>query len=217
MSSPLLSSLASYAELGVRHIISPDALDHLLFLLVLAAIYRRHDWRPALAVVTAFTVGHSLSLVLVTQAWLRPSIPLVEFLIPLTIVAASVENLWQQRRIVRGNHSRWRPVFATVFGLIHGAGFAGYLAALSVSDQWMPLIGFNLGIELGQLLVLAVAGGTLLLVDQLFHRLALMLAHRAPVASPGQALGFPWRLRVVSITVLLVAARVAATRWPVTS
>lgn len=207
--SAVLSTLFTFAEIGVRHIVSPDALDHLLFLLALAAIYRKQDWRPALAVVTAFTVGHSLSLALVASG--RTVVPahVIEFLIPVTIAAAGVENLWQRRQLLRGTHSRARPVFAALFGLVHGAGFAGYLDALSVGGKVLPLLGFNLGIEVGQVVVLAVAGIVLFAIDALLTRVAKRLAGAADVHT-----GFDWRLVSVSVGVTVVATRIAVSRWP---
>lgn len=204
-----MSTLLAFAEIGIRHIISLDALDHLLFLLALAAIYRRNDWRPALAVVTAFTIGHSLSLALVTSGRAVVPAPVIEFLIPVTIAAAGIENLWQRRSLLRGTHSRSRPVFAAVFGLVHGAGFAGYLDALSVSGKLVPLLGFNIGIEIGQIVVLAVAGVVLFAVDHALERLATSVSRTAsPLA------GFNWRVIGVSACVTVVATRLAASRWP---
>src|SRR5688500_13835383 len=146
-----LSALRSFIPLGFGHITAPGALDHIMFLLVLAAIYRWHEWRLAVVVVTAFTVGHSLTLAL---AVLRPgSLPdpgIVEFLIPLTIVATGIENI--VTRGLRENRVRVgrRALLAGGFGLVHGAGFAGYLAELFPGSIAAPLIGFNIGIELGQ-------------------------------------------------------------------
>src|SRR3989454_6597482 len=129
---------------------------------------------------------------------------LVEFLIPLTIVATCVENLVvrdRQRALWRG---RYRPVFAGVFGLVHGAGFANYLRDLFVAPIAVPLFGFNVGIELGQLVVLALAAVALGLLDR-----GIAALPRAPAVSH-------LRLRVVAVSALvaLVAARWAVARSP---
>jgi len=197
-----MSELWAFVTLGFRHITDLAAMDHILFLLALAVIYRLRDWRDALWVVSAFTVGHSVTLALaVTGALVLPT-RLIEFLIPVTIVATCVENLVVRNR--RG--SKWgghyRPVFAGVFGLVHGAGFANYLRSLFVDQVALPLFGLNVGIEVGQIVVLVLAGGALASLDRLLP----------PVTAPRGAL----RLRVVTVStvVALVAARWAVERSP---
>ena len=163
-----MSELATYVALGFRHITDLAAVDHILFLLALAAIYRLRDWRDALWVVSAFTVGHSVTLALAVSGALVLPTRLIEFLIPVTNVATCVENLVvrDRRRTVWGGHDR--PVFAGVFGLVHGAGFANYLRSLFVDQIALPLFGFNVGIELGQLTVVTA---TLLLLTGLDYTL----------------------------------------------
>ena len=199
-----MSEVGAYVSLGFRHITDLEAMDHILFLLALAAIYRLRDWRDSLWVVTAFTLGHSVTLALAVTGALVLPIRLIEFLIPVTIVATCVENLAvrdRQRALWGG---RYRPVFAGVFGLVHGAGFANYLRSLFVDRIALPLFGFNVGIELGQVVVLALAAGWLAVVDR-----ALALA----TARPG---GGVLRLRVVAVSgaVALIAAHWAVERSP---
>ena len=201
-----MSDFATYVTLGFRHITNLAAMDHILFLLALAAIYRLRDWRDSLCVVSAFTVGHSVTLALAVTGWLTLPARLIEFLIPLTIIATCIENLVvrDRRRAVWGG--RYRPGFAGVFGLVHGAGFANYLRSLFVDQVALPLFGFNVGIELGQIVVLAGAAGALLLLD----RLITLSASARPVG--GGAL----RLRTVAVSVVvaLVAASWAVERAP---
>lgn len=204
-----MSTLWVYAQIGFRHIVSPDALDHILFLVALAAIYRPRDWRPALAVVSAFTVGHSITLALAATNVLRLSPSLVEFLIPVTIAATGVENLVHRARLARGEHTRSRPLFAVIFGLVHGAGFAEYLRQLFVDDLTVPLLGFNLGIEAGQVLVLAVTGALLIGVDRVLAR--TVVTRSAPAS---ERIAFSYRLMAVSGLVSLVAVGIAVTRVP---
>ena len=110
-----MSELLTFMQLGFRHIVNLEAMDHILFLLALAAIYRPRDWRSALWVVTAFTVGHSVTLALaVTGAMVLP-IKLIEFLIPVTIVATCIENIIVRDRASAPLGRRYRPVFAAVF------------------------------------------------------------------------------------------------------
>jgi hypothetical protein len=129
----------------------------------------------------------------VTGALHMPT-PIIEFLIPVTIVATGVENLLVRDRASAPWRGRYRPVFAGVFGLVHGAGFANYLRDFFTDFIAVPLLGFNLGIELGQLLILAAAGLALAAVD-------LVLGHRVRVVA-------------VSATVVIVAATMAAARTP---
>jgi len=146
-----MSDLTSFIELGLRHILNLEALDHLLFLLALVAPYRCHDWRKLAQVVSAFTVGHTTTLALVATHHLALPTRWIEFLIPLTIVAGAAKNL-----VARPASFRWTaPVLAGAFGLIHGAGFASSLQGLFGEEVVRPLFGFNLGIELGQLVVVA--------------------------------------------------------------
>jgi HupE/UreJ protein len=200
-----MSELLAFIGLGFRHIVNPEAADHILFLLALAAIYRLRDWREALWVVTAFTVGHSVTLALaVTQTLVLPT-AWIEFLIPVTIVATGVENLLVHDRARALWGGRYRPIFSGVFGLVHGAGFANYLRSLFVDRVAVPLFGFNVGIELGQVLVLLVAALAFVAADRGLG--ALRRQDRWPS---------PLRLRVVSVSVvvILVAARWAVERAP---
>jgi hypothetical protein len=200
-----MSELLAFLQLGFRHITDLAALDHILFLLALAVIYHGRDWRDALWIVSAFTVGHSITLGLAVTGAVRLPTPLIEFLIPVTIVATGAENILVRRRERAPLGGRYRPVFAGAFGLVHGAGFANYLRSLFVGSIAVPLFGFNAGIELGQLVVLALAGVGLTLLDR------LLAATRTPDAS------IPvHRIRVVAVStvVVLVAAQMAVSRRP---
>jgi hypothetical protein len=199
-----MSDLATFINLGFHHIVNPEALDHILFLLALAAVYRRQDWRDALWVITAFTVGHSLTLALaVTGALVLPT-PIIEFLIPLTIVVTALENIAVRARAVTPWHGRYRAMFTAAFGLVHGAGFANYLRSLFDGPIAIPLFGFNVGIELGQILVLSVAAVFLSGIDR------ALSAHRTGLSSAAHR----WRVVGVSAAVVLVAARMAVERSP---
>src|SRR5438094_1795763 len=161
-----MSELAIYVELGFRHITDFKGADHILFLLALAAIYRWRDWRDCIWVATAFTVGHSLTLGLAVTNTLNLPSPWIEFMIPVTIVATGIENLLAREHGRRFGSGRYRPVLAGMFGLVHGAGFANYLRSLFVDHIALPLFGFNLGIELGQLCVLLLTFTGFAIVDR---------------------------------------------------
>jgi hypothetical protein len=199
-----MSELLAFIRLGFHHIVDLSAVDHILFLLALAAIYRGRDWRDSLWVVSAFTIGHSITLALAVTGALRLPTAIIEFLIPLTIVATGMENILVRSR-GRGLVPGARPLLAGLFGLVHGAGFANYLRSLFLGSIAVPLFGFNLGIELGQILVLAGAGVLLAGVD------LLLRAARGPAAGASAH-----RLRVVavSLVVVTVAAKMAASRSP---
>ena len=200
-----MSEFLTFMQLGVRHIIDIGAMDHILFLLALAAIYRVSDWREVIRVVTAFTVGHSITLAAAVFGFLPLTARVVEFLIPLTIVATCVENIVVRDRSAALWRGHYRPVFATVFGLVHGAGFGGYLRSLFLDRIAVPLFGFNVGIEIGQLVVLTLTFGAIALVDLMIRRSS---AARLRVA--------PLRLRVLALSsvVMIVAARWAVERSP---
>jgi hydrogenase/urease accessory protein HupE len=139
--------LGAVVTLGVEHILT--GFDHLVFLLGLLLVGGR--LRTLLGIVTAFTVAHSLTLAAAATGLLTPPPALVEAAIAGSILYVGLENFF-----VREPRHRWRLTF--VFGLVHGFGFAGALAEIGLKDHLVPtLLGFNLGVEAGQLAVLAVA------------------------------------------------------------
>lgn len=146
-----------YLQLGWEHIISKDALDHQLFILALIAIFSFRDWKKVLILVTAFTIGHSLTLVLSTLDVFRFPSDWVEFLIPCTIVFTALDNIIfskNEKKLIQLNY-----YLALLFGLIHGMGFANSVRMMLASEQdiTLPLFGFNVGLELGQIVVVAIA------------------------------------------------------------
>ncbi|MCG2792276.1 MAG: HupE/UreJ family protein [Weeksellaceae bacterium] len=136
-----------YLKLGWAHIISLDALDHQLFILALIAAYSFKDFKKLLILVTAFTVGHCITLALSSFDMIRVKSSWIEFLIPCTIVITSLDNIF-----FRGRHS-YAYYFALFFGLIHGLGFANTARMMVAKEQSVaiPLLGFNVGLELGQI------------------------------------------------------------------
>jgi len=151
-----MSDFGFYFKLGWEHILSIGALDHQLFILALATIYLLKDWKQVLILVTAFTIGHSITLVLSVFDIIRFSAKWVEFLIPCTIVFTAIVNLFQKSftpRSVRINY-----FLALFFGLIHGMGFANKLRYILAEDQsigW-SLFGFNVGLEAGQVVLVVL-------------------------------------------------------------
>lgn len=154
-----MSSFLFYFSWGWEHIISRDALDHQLFIAALMAIYVAEDWKRILILVTAFTIGHSLTLALSVLDWVRIDSSWVEFGIPATIVITCLINL---RRLAPTRDQRMiQYVLAGIFGLIHGMGFANNIRFVLAADEQLGLnlLGFNLGLEAGQLLVVALLMG----------------------------------------------------------
>ncbi len=197
-----MGEIATYIELGFRHITDLQGADHILFLLALAAIYRFRDWRDCVWVATAFTIGHSLTLGLAVTNIVHFPDRVIEFLIPLTILATVLENLIVRQRGQGLRGGAYRPVLAGVFGLVHGAGFANYLRELFVSEVALPLFGFNVGIELGQLCVLVLAFAVFAVLDRVIGMIR---------ESRGWAMT-PVRIRTVAISSIVF---VVATRWAV--
>lgn len=143
---------STYFQLGFEHITDLNGYDHMLFLFALCAAYLYADWKKILVLVTAFTVGHSITLALAVLNFIPINAAWIEFLIPITIVLTAVKNVW-----FRSDRSASVTyLMALGFGLIHGMGFSNYLRSLLGDDILMPLLSFNIGLEVGQLLVVAV-------------------------------------------------------------
>ncbi|WP_027376126.1 HupE/UreJ family protein [Kaistella palustris] len=157
-----------YLQLGWEHIISWDALDHQLFVLVLVAVYTYYDWRKILILVTAFTIGHSMTLALSVLDVFRLPADWVEFLIPLTILLTAADNMLMRHK--QQSLMKLNFYLALIFGLIHGMGFANTARLMIASEQdiFVPLLGFNIGLELGQVLVVSLILGIEFLLIKFF-------------------------------------------------
>lgn len=151
-----MSDFLFYFTLGWHHIISADALDHQLFILALASVYTFKNIKQVLILVTAFTIGHSLTLALSVLDVIRFSSKWVEFLIPCTIFITAINNIWQLDKPARGVKINY--YLALGFGLIHGMGFANAIRIMLARDQsiGLGLFGFNLGLEAGQVFVVSI-------------------------------------------------------------
>ena len=155
-----------YLKLGWEHIISWDALDHQLFILVLVAVYFYKDWQKILILITAFTLGHSATLALSVLDIVRLPSTLVEILIPVTIMLTAFDNILfreNQKKLMKINY-----VLALVFGLIHGMGFANTARITMAAEQNIagPLLGFNIGLELGQIVVVLIVMAIIFLLSK---------------------------------------------------
>lgn len=151
-----MADFSFYFGLGWHHIISPEAFDHILFIIALSAIYTVEDWKRVLILVTAFTIGHSITLALSVLDIIRLPGKWVEFLIPCTIVFTAISNLFQRhfdKKSVQVNY-----YLALFFGLVHGLGFANALRFMLASDQPLApaLFAFNVGLEVGQIILVSI-------------------------------------------------------------
>lgn len=142
-----------YFKLGWQHIISWDALDHILFIIALSAIYLLSNWKQVLVLVTAFTIGHSLTLALSVYKVIVIKDSWVEFLIPFTIMVTALFNFMQKDFMPKS--LRVNYFLALFFGLIHGLGFANTIRFMLAKNQGIgrSLFGFNVGVEAGQIIV----------------------------------------------------------------
>jgi HupE / UreJ protein len=185
-----------YFFTGWNHIISPDALDHILFIVALSAIYTLKNWKQVLILVTAFTIGHSVTLALSVYNVVRFNGAWVEFLIPCTIIVTALFNLAVKNFEARS--LRLNYFLALFFGLVHGMGFANSIRFMLAKDEQiaLPLFSFNLGLEAGQIaLVLSILLASYLVVDKLkFNR--------------------RWWVWALSSLAFFVAVQMAIERWP---
>lgn len=150
-------------QLGIEHILDPNGYDHILFVLALCVIYSLQEWKQVVWLVTAFTLGHSLTLALATFRIVNISTDLIEFLIPITILITCFSNFTvhpnDSTTVISQRKIPQRYVLAAFFGLIHGLGFSNFLKSILPRDAtiWKPLLAFNLGLEVGQLVIVTFA------------------------------------------------------------
>ena len=154
-----MSEFGLYFTLGQEHILDyANGYDHILFVLALCAIYLVRDWKKILILVTAFTIGHSITLALATLQLVTVDPAFIEFLIPLTIFITAASNLFKKEETQSTGKVQINYIFALLFGLIHGLGFSNYLRAILGKNQSIlsQLLAFNLGLEFGQIIVVAI-------------------------------------------------------------
>lgn len=162
---------SEYLKLGFEHILDPDGLDHVLFILVLAVPYFIKDWKHVVWLATAFTLGHSLTLALASLNLIKVNSQLIEILIALSILVTGILNIKDMKK----KSFNIKYPLALIFGLIHGMGFSNFFKSiLGKDDIVMPLLAFNIGVELAQIIIIAI---TLLLTFLLVAKLKIKHAH----------------------------------------
>lgn len=164
-----MSSFSIWFSTGFTHIIDLEGADHILFLLVLCGVYSISQWKSLLILITSFTIGHSLTLALSLIGIINIDADLIEFLIPLTIIATCLYNLYHRNQLIAGSFrvNYWIALF---FGFIHGLGFSRLLRSLLGNSENIlsPLFAFNIGLEAGQLIILTIIMVFSLVLTELF-------------------------------------------------
>lgn len=158
-----------YFKMGLYHVLDIFAIDHILFLIVLAVVFSFKQWKKVLWLVTLFTLGHSTSLALAAFGILEIKIELIEFLIPLTIFITGVINIFTAKKTSKGKENL-NLIFALFFGLIHGLGFSNYFKMMigQEDDKILPLAEFALGIEAAQIIIVLSILSIGYLMQQIF-------------------------------------------------
>lgn len=151
-----MSEFELYYQLGLEHILDKNGYDHIIFVVALCALYQVEDWKKVLVLVTSFTLGHSITLALATLNIVTIDSSLIEFLIPCTIFITAFANLLSKTESEGVSYRNY--VFAAFFGLIHGLGFSNYLKGLLGNSESIlyELLAFNVGLEVGQIIVVAI-------------------------------------------------------------
>jgi hypothetical protein len=167
-----MSDFTLYLQIGLEHILDTKGYDHILFVIALCAIYTLKDWKKLLWLITAFTIGHSITLALATFKVVAINANIIEFLIPVTIIFTCITNFFYQptenQYFSKQSFSKhsfgeqgkniFRYLITLVFGLIHGLGFSNFLISLlgKQANIGLPLLAFNIGLEIGQLVIVAI-------------------------------------------------------------
>ncbi|MEC7894990.1 MAG: HupE/UreJ family protein [Bacteroidota bacterium] len=148
-----MQEFKTWFEIGFDHIINYQALDHILFIVVLTVIYDIKMIKKIIILITAFTVGHTLTLILSTLNLIQYDQKIIEFAIPLTIAITAINNIRKRNQTLLGG-GNLNYYLALFFGLIHGLGFSNYLKALLIGDNiLLELFSFNIGVEIGQIVI----------------------------------------------------------------
>ena len=154
-----MSEFLVYFNIGLKHVLDINAYDHVLFLMALVIPYAFKDWKKVLILVSLFTLGHTLALILSVFGVVRFDGHLVEFLIPITILITALFHLFTSGKSSKNESITFVAVITLFFGIIHGLGFSSYFKTIlpgNASDKLIPLLEFALGIEAAQLIVVLV-------------------------------------------------------------
>ncbi|MFK5958524.1 MAG: HupE/UreJ family protein [Lutibacter sp.] len=147
-----------FIKQGLFHVLDWNAYDHILFLVALAIVYDFKNWKKVLWLISFFTIGHTLTLILAAYKIVSVNINWIEFLIPVTIIITALVNILYVKGTAKNTKTNINLFFALFFGLIHGLGFSGYFKMLvgSSNNKFIPLLEFALGIEMAQIIIVLI-------------------------------------------------------------
>lgn len=154
-----MSEFWMYFTIGLKHVLDINAYDHVLFLIALMVPYAFKDWKNVFVLVSLFTIGHTLALLLSVYGVVQIKASLVEFLIPITILITAVFHLFTAGKSSKNESITFVAIVTLFFGIIHGLGFSNYFKTIlsgKASDKLLPLLEFALGIEAAQIIVVLV-------------------------------------------------------------
>lgn len=170
-----MSEFSAYLSLGFDHISDLTAYDHILFIVALTAVYQVKDIKKLAILVTAFTIGHSITLALATLKIVLIPTQIIEFMIPVTILLTCIYNVSKPEAeysvVPKKSKYTFNYLIALTFGFIHGLGFSNYLRMLlgREEDILIPLLSFNIGLEVGQLIIVAFILSAMVIFQRVFN------------------------------------------------
>ncbi len=154
-----MSDFWIYLQIGFKHVLDLKGYDHMLFLAALTVPYTFKDWKKILLLISVFTLGHTVALMLSVYKILTIKTEIVEFLIPVTILITALYSLFTAGKANKFDNAGATVLITAFFGVIHGHGFANYFNAILAgepNDKLLPLLEFALGIECGQVIVVLI-------------------------------------------------------------
>lgn len=155
-----MSEFWIYFEIGMRHVLNISAYDHVLFLIALTVPYAFKDWKRVLILISLFTVGHTIALLLSVYGIIVVKVNLIEFLIPITILITALFHLFTVGKSSKNESISIIGFITLFFGIVHGLGFATYFKSIlggTTNDKLLPLLEFATGIEASQIIVVLIA------------------------------------------------------------
>ena len=190
-----------YLTLGIKHILDLQGYDHILFIASLTAVYTLKEWEKVLILATAFTIGHSTTLALATLNIIKVPSTLIEFLIAVTIFLTGLANLFKIREDFNPRLHLLKYLLAMFFGLIHGLGFSNYLRYLlgQQSNIWKPLLFFNVGLEIGQIVIITIT----LILNLIFTSYLKVKQREWNLVISGAAMGMAFMLMMERLPALI--------------
>lgn len=165
-----MENLSTFFIDGWKHIVDINAYDHLLFVMTLCAAFKLQQWKQILVIITAFTIGHSVTLILSALDFIPSNSRLIDMLIPFTIMITAIANIINYENEGRFSDSKIKYSIALIFGLIHGLAFASNFKVMLFGDSIiLPLLTFNIGIEVGQLFIVLLFMASLWLYTKIIN------------------------------------------------